>query len=140
MNLTELDRHSDICEARLEAGLTVNQCLNLCAVSQRTWYRWIAHGAPRWAIRLISSQLGTLDRFGWKDWEIRSGLLYCNALHHRYHWEPVNLLLPLYGVRDTTAPLTSHTDNVTSIASAKLRRAATYKENYHECHRDDLLP
>jgi hypothetical protein len=106
----------------LIAGLRVSDCIELCDISQRTWYRWMAHGAPRWAIRLILSQCGTLDRFGWKHWEIRRGALYCNELHHRYYWEPVRLLLPLYGVTDPALPHSGPADNVSSLVAQSKRR------------------
>jgi hypothetical protein len=117
-----LDATDCIIEARLITGISVSECIELCDITERTWYRWIANGAPRWAIRLVLSQLGTLDRFGWKDWEIRSGVLYCNQLHHRYHWEPVNLLLPLYGIRDSALGYAHHADNLSSIEAARKKR------------------
>jgi hypothetical protein len=122
VNLAELDRHSDINEARIDVGLTVPQCLELCAVSQRTWYRWRSGRAPIWAIRLILSQHGSLDRFGWPHWEIRRGVLYCNELHHRYNWEPVHLLLPLYGITDRAVLHGGDTDNVSPLVRRKNRR------------------
>ena len=70
-----LDVADTITDARLIAGLSIVDCIELCDISPRTWYRWLQHGAPRWAIRLILSQQGTLDRFGWKHWEIRRGAL-----------------------------------------------------------------
>ena len=117
-----LDVTSCITQARLIAGLTVSDCIQLCDVSQRTWYRWLANGAPRWALRLILSQQGSLDRFGWKHWEIRRGILYCNELHHRYHWEPAHLLLPLYGITDRVVLHGGHTDRVTPLVDGKNRR------------------
>ena len=116
-----LDVTNCITEARLIAGLTVPECIELCDVSQRTWYRWLQHGAPRWAVRLVLSQQGTLDRFGWPHWEIRRGVLYCNELHHRYYWEPVHLLLPLYGITDRTVLHGGDTDNVSSLGVKKNR-------------------
>ena len=68
------------------------------------------------------SQRGTLDRFGWKNWEIRRGALFCNDLHHRYYWEPVHLLLPLYGVTDPALPHTGRADNVSSLVEQWNRR------------------
>jgi hypothetical protein len=96
-----LDEAETITEARIEAWLTVNQCIELCDISERTWYRWLQEGAPRWAIRLVMSQRGCLDYLGWQDWEIRKGILYYKQLNYRYHWEPVNLVLPLFNVRDS---------------------------------------
>jgi len=117
-----LDATSCLTEARLTAWLTVEQCMELCDVSQRTWYRWMARGAPRWAIRLILSQQGSLDRFGWKHWEIRRGCLYNLQLSHRYHWTPVNLLMPLYGFTDSGAGWSHLADNVSSIEAASRAR------------------
>lgn len=88
----------DITHARVLAGLTVDQSITLCGVSRRTWYRWTSSQAPTWALRVLLSYRGTLDRLGWKDWEIRGGRLYCNQLAHCYWWEPFHLILPLYGV------------------------------------------
>tara|TARA_R110002072_G_scaffold252653_1_gene411476 strand:+ start:835 stop:1197 length:363 start_codon:yes stop_codon:yes gene_type:complete len=96
--------------------------MELCDVSQRTWYRWMARGAPRWAIRLILSQHGSLDRFGWKHWEMRDGCLYNSQLSHRYHWTPVKLLMPLYGFTDSGAGWSHLADNVSSIEAASRAR------------------
>lgn len=117
-----LDTTDSLDDARVAAGLTVADCIDLCDISARTWYRWQRDGSPKWAIRLIMSQCGTLDRFGWKHWEIRNGVLYCNDLHHRYYGEPVNLLLPLYGVKDSALAFAGRTDNLSSIEVARKRR------------------
>jgi hypothetical protein len=79
-------------------------------------------GGPRQANHLILSQQGTLDRFGWQNWEIRRGALYCNELHDRYYWEPVHLLLPLYGVTDPALPHSGRADNVSSLVEKWNRR------------------
>jgi hypothetical protein len=117
-----LDTTESVIEARLITGLSVPDCIELCDVTQRTWYRWLKTGAPTWAIRLILSQQGTLDRFGWKRWEIRKGVLYCNDLHHRYSWEPINLLLPLYGINNAALPHSGIADNVSSLEEKRKRR------------------
>ena len=93
LNLT-----NDIDEARLMVCMTRADALELLDISWRTWYRWKASGAPKWATRLLLSQSGDLTRYGWKNWEIRCGVLYCNDFHHRHHWEPYHLILPLYGI------------------------------------------
>jgi hypothetical protein len=41
------------------------------------------------------SQSPTLDRFGWKDWEIRKGILHYKQLSYRYQWTPAKLIVPL---------------------------------------------
>lgn len=107
-----------ITEARIEALLTVDQCIELCDITKRTWYRWLQEGAPRWAIRLVMSQRGNLDYLGWQDWEIRNGALQYKQLSYRYYWEPVNLLLPLYNVRESGAPWVSVTDKLPSSKQA----------------------
>lgn len=94
LNLTD-----DIEEARLMVGLSLDDAVELCAVSFRTWYRWKSEKAPKWAVRLVLSQTGKLDHLGWKNWEIRKGRLYCNDFNYRYYWEPQHLVLPMYGVK-----------------------------------------
>jgi len=100
VNKAKLNHTDDILEARIYAGLSVDDCIELCDVSRRTWYRWRSESAPKWAVRLILSQAGTLDHLGWTDWQIRGGRLYCNQLSYRYWWEPQHLVMPLYGVTD----------------------------------------
>lgn len=117
-----LDQTDSITEARIEALLTVDQCIELCDITKRTWYRWLQEGAPRWAIRLVMSQRGTLDHLGWQDWEIRNGTLNYKQLSYRYYWEPVNLLLPLYNVRESGAPWVSMSDKLSSIERAREAR------------------
>jgi hypothetical protein len=87
--------------------------------------------APTWAIRLIESQVGTLDRFGWKHWEIRDGALYCNQLNHRYHWTPAQLLLPLYSTStDSHIAWQQSADNLSSLETArKAKKAPKTPEN-----------
>lgn len=113
------DRYDDINLARHEARLTVDQCIDLCDITERTWYRWLRDGAPRWAIRLVESQIATLDRFGWQNWEIRAGNLYFNELDHRYFWNPVKLVLPLYNVTDPAVPFDQWADNLSSLQRAR---------------------
>ncbi|MEB3736242.1 hypothetical protein ULF88_24115 [Halopseudomonas pachastrellae] len=80
-------------EARLKAGFFVGECLDLFGISERTWYRWCQHGAPIWAYRLLHLRAGHLDQFGWKHWQIRSGILYFDGFtSHGYEWEPGELL------------------------------------------------
>lgn len=98
ISLRRLNITDDIEEARLMVHMTVKQLIELCGISRRTWYRWKAEGSPKWAVRLVLSQTGDLTHLGWKSWEIRGGLLYCNELAARYHWEPFHLVLPLYGI------------------------------------------
>ena len=117
-----LDTEDCIVQARIVAGLTVAQCIELCDITERTWYRWLRLGAPRWAIRLVLSQQGTLDRYGWKDWEIRGGCLYFNQLHHRYFWTPARLVLPLYNVATVHMPWQEWADNLASLDEARRAR------------------
>lgn len=114
-----LDLYDDITEARLVARLTVAQCIDLCDCTERTWYRWMQDGAPRWAIRLVMSQRGTLDHLGWKDWEIDGGCLYHRQLSYRYYWTPTRLLLPLYNVTASDIAYRAHADNLSSIETAR---------------------
>ncbi len=115
----DLDQTSDLDEARALAGLSIAACIDLCDISSRTWYRWCHDGAPRWATRLILSTRGTLDRFGWKDWEIRHGRLYYNQLSYRYYWDPVRLVVPLYGVKDPGIIFQDLSDKVSGIEEAR---------------------
>lgn len=117
-----LDNVYDITEARLRAGLTVRQCIELCDISERTWYRWLRYRAPTWAIRLVMSQQATLDRFGWKDWEISGGCLYFKQLSYRYYWTPVKLILPLYNLRESDLAWQSQADNLSAIEPARKAR------------------
>jgi hypothetical protein len=68
------------------------------------------------------SQQATLDRFGWKDWEIRNGVLYNNQLSYRYHWTPANLITPLFNVTASDIPWRGTTDNLSSIEEARRKR------------------
>lgn len=113
------DEFDDIGIARLYARMTIEDCIELCDISLRTWYRWRKIGAPRWAIRLIESQIGRLDPFGWKDWEIRGGCLYYNKLDYRYFWTPNRLVLPLYNVKDPSTAFRELADNLTSFVAYK---------------------
>lgn len=122
-----LDLVDTIIEAKLEARLTVAQCIELCDINERTWYRWLRHGAPRWAIRLVMSQCPTLDRFGWKDWEINGGNLHYKQLSYRYHWTPLKLILPLYNVRDSDLPWSGVTDNLSALEPARKARQEARK-------------
>lgn len=119
----EYDQVDDITEARIEAWLSIDQVIELCDIDKRTWYRWLQRGAPRWAIRLVMSQRATLDRFGWKDWEIRDGVLYCKQLAYRYHWTPAHLILPLFNARDSTGLYSSQAGNVASLDGARQSRS-----------------
>ena len=114
-----IDLADTITEARIEAWLTVAQCMELCDISERTWYRWLNKGAPRWAIRLVMSQRPTLDRFGWQDWEIRKGLLHYKQLSYRYYWTPASLILPLYNVRESDIAWQGTADNLSSLEQAR---------------------
>lgn len=102
VNQAGLNHTNDIVEARRLARLSVADCLDLCDISKRTWYRWLSESPPKWAVRLILSQVATLDRFGWRGWEIRGGKLYFNQLSYQYFWEPCHLVLPLYGIKNPT--------------------------------------
>ena len=75
----------------VEARMTTADAIMLCDIAERTGHRWLSDGAPRWAIRLVQSQIATLDRFDWKHWKIHGGNLYNNELHtgitgHRHVW------------------------------------------------------
>ena len=76
----------------------------------------------RWAVRLVESQIATLDRFDWKDWEIRGGNLYNNELHYRYCWAPARGALPAHNVLDSYIPWHSSTDNLALIEVLKRPR------------------
>ena len=119
-----LDLVDTITEAQVEARLTVSQCIELCDISERTWYRWLKDGAPTWAIRLVMSQAPNLDRFGWKDWEITGGCLYFKQLSYRYYWTPTKLILPLWGITSASAPWESDADNLSSLDTARKARIA----------------
>lgn len=119
-----LDNVSDITGAMIEARLTADQCIELCDISERTWYRWKNEGAPQWAIRLVMSQRPALDRFGWKDWEISGGCLYFKQLSYRYYWTPAKLILPLWGITDASAPWQSQADNLSVLEPARKARKA----------------
>jgi hypothetical protein len=110
----------DIEEARRMAFITVNQAIELCNVSLRTWYRWKRTKAPKWAVRLILSQTGDLSHLGWTHWEIRGGVLYCNELSARYHWEPHHLILPLYGIDGRLQDYQKATDNLSQVVPINL--------------------
>ncbi len=79
-------------------------------------------GVPKWAIRLVMSQRPTLDRFGWKDWEIRKGLLHYKQLSYRYYWTPVKLVLPLYNIRESDIPWQGQADNLSALEQARKAR------------------
>jgi hypothetical protein len=68
------------------------------------------------------SQQGNLDYLGGKDREIREGILYYKQLNYRYHWEPINLVLPLFNVRDSDVPWGASTDKLSSIERARKAR------------------
>ena len=68
------------------------------------------------------SQRGSLDYLGWQDWEIRKGILYYKQLNYRYHWKPINLVLPLFNVRDSGVPWNEATDKLSSIEGARKAR------------------
>jgi hypothetical protein len=124
VNGAGLDLVDTITEARIEAWLSVDQCIELCDISERTWYRWIRDGAPRWAIRLVMSQRPALDYLGWKDWEIRGGCLYNKQLSYRYHWTPAALMIPLYNIPESDIPWAAAADNLSSIEKARKARKA----------------
>ena len=65
------------------------------------------------------SQQATLDRFGWKHWEIHKGVLYNNQLSYRYHWTPANLLTPLFNAAASDTPWSNTADNLSSIEDAR---------------------
>lgn len=115
----DLDQTSDLTEARVLAGLSTAACIDLCDITPRTWQRWCNNGAPKWATRLILATRGTLDRYGWKDWEIRGGLLYFNQLAYRYWWDPVRLVLPCYGITDPEILYRNIADNVSGLEKAR---------------------
>jgi len=119
ISTADLNVTSCVTEARFIARMSITECIELCGISARTWYRWRQSGAPIWAVRLMLSQQATLDRFGWKHWEIRNGALHWNQLHHRYFWTPERLVLPLYNVQSSAAPWHSYTDNLSSLEAAR---------------------
>jgi hypothetical protein len=73
----------------------------LCDINERTWYRWIKDGAPRWAIRLVMSKRGSLNHLDWKDWENDGGCLYYRQLQYRYYRTPARLRVPLFNIKDS---------------------------------------
>jgi len=117
-----LDTTDNLTEARFLARLDIQQCIDLCGVSERTWHRWRQQKPPRWATRLILSQCGHLDHLGWKNWEIRAGRLYFNELSWRHWWQPQHLVMPLFGVRDVSIVEPTQTANVAWLIS--LHKAA----------------
>ncbi|MEM1402244.1 MAG: hypothetical protein AAGG55_02830 [Pseudomonadota bacterium] len=117
-----LDVTTSVEEARLIVGMSLPDVLELCDITTSTWYRWRRNESPRWAVRLIMSQQGRLDRFGWDHWEIRNGVLYCNELHYRYSWEPINLLAPFWGIDPAAVAAAQGTANVASIDAARKDR------------------
>ncbi|PLW80969.1 hypothetical protein CWI75_17890, partial [Kineobactrum sediminis] len=68
------------------------------------------------------SQQGSLERFGWKHWEIRRGCLYNRQLSHRYYWTPVKLRMPLYGFTDSDAGWSHLADNLSSLEAGRKAR------------------
>jgi hypothetical protein len=127
VTIAGLDDVDTIFEAMVRAHLTRVQCIELCDINERTWRRWIKHGAPRWAIRLVMSQRGSLDHLGWKDWEIDNGCLFFNQLSHRYHWTPARLILPLYSLTASHLPWTATADNLSSLEAARKTKEDTKK-------------
>lgn len=79
-------------EARLNAGFFVGECLELFQITERTWYRWIKSGAPNWAHELLELKSGKLDAFGWKNWQIRNGILFCDQFRKPMSWDKQELL------------------------------------------------
>ncbi len=71
---------------------------------------------------LVMSKRGTLDHLGWKDWEVRKGLLHYKQLSYRYYWTPVKLVLPLYNIRESDIPWQGQTDNLSAIETARNAR------------------
>jgi hypothetical protein len=68
------------------------------------------------------SQRGNPDYLGLQDCGIRNQALYYKQLSSRYYWEPVNLLLPLYNVRESDVPWGASTDKLSSIERARKAR------------------
>jgi len=75
-----------------EARLTLPETLSLLDISRTTWRRWNDSGPPSWAIQLLRHRAGYLDALGWRQWQIRGGLLYCNDLHYSENWAPGELI------------------------------------------------
>lgn len=124
----------DLEEARRTAGLSLARTLEELDISERTWHRWMRKGeAPVWAFRLIHFLSGDLTRLGWKNWQIRGGVLYYNELHYRYHWTPTRLVLPLYNVTESDAAWQQTADNLTSIETLRAARdeLETRKTKYY---------
>jgi hypothetical protein len=67
-------------QARRDAGLSVSEAAAYLGRSQRTWRRWRASGAPRWAIEALRLRAGILDALGWKGWKIHRGEIYAPDL------------------------------------------------------------
>ncbi|WP_461519275.1 hypothetical protein [Porticoccus sp.] len=112
-----LDATHNLTEVRFLAGLGIQQCIDLCGVSESTWHRWRREQPPRWATRLILSQCGHLDHLGWHNWQIPAGRLYFNDLSWRHLWEPQHLVMPLFGVKDVSILAPEQTDNVAGLIS-----------------------
>lgn len=91
-------------EARLQAGFSLPEVLELFEISQSTWYRWKQSGAPRWAFRLLECHAGHLDHLGWKGWQIRHGRLFSHELHYRYYWQRSDLLIHAHGLSPNVIP------------------------------------
>lgn len=71
---------SELNEARRDAGLSVVEAAAYLGRSQRTWRRWQASGAPRWAIEALRLRAGYLDALGWHGWKIHKGEIYAPDL------------------------------------------------------------
>jgi len=69
---------------------------------------------------LLLSQTGDLSQLGWNRWEIRGGVLHCNDLSARYHWEPHHLILPLYGIDGRAQDYQKPSDKVTQVVPINL--------------------
>lgn len=84
----------NIDEFRTKLALFVHECIDELGISERTWYRWVQQNcAPEWAYKLLRYRAGHLDGMGWKQWQIREGILYFDGFKsHAYQWEPGELL------------------------------------------------
>lgn len=85
-------------EARIQAGLFFVDMLKELCISERTFYRWKkADRVPYWAYRIMELLSGDLTRLGWRNWELKNGVLYNNDLNRRYYsWLPGELLITTF--------------------------------------------
>lgn len=93
-------------EARMNAGFSLAQTLELLEISSSTWYRWCNASAPGWSLRLLECYAGHLDHLGWRGWQIQRGKLFTYDLSHHYYWTKGDLLVHAANLSKAAVPIT----------------------------------